>query len=107
MDRRPPLPSVYSILLQRQLLTGQNPIALEKLQWKYYFCFLAVQIYAIVIIYFTFPETKGRMLEEIAVIFDGESARLPAESHLQEEHEIKKEAAHVENNAGYDNEKAA
>lgn len=87
--------------------TYVNPIALEAISWKFYFCFLAVQIYAIVIIYFTFPETKGRMLEEIAVLFDGESARLPAETHLQEEHEIKNETSHVEHNVAYDNEKAA
>jgi hypothetical protein len=28
------------------------------------------------IIYFLFPETKGRTLEEIAVVFDGDSAQL-------------------------------
>lgn len=45
-----------------------NPIALEAIAWKYYFVFLGVLMVAIGIIYFFFPETKGLMLEEVAVV---------------------------------------
>ena len=48
-----------------------NPIALEKLHWKFYFVYVACLAAFIVIIWFLFPETKGRTLEEIAEVFDG------------------------------------
>lgn len=48
-----------------------NPIALEKLHWKFYFVYVACLASFIVIIWFLFPETKGRTLEEIAEVFDG------------------------------------
>lgn len=46
--------------------TFVNPIGLENAGWKYlisYCCFLA---YEIVFVYFMFPETFGRTLEELA-----------------------------------------
>jgi MFS family permease len=48
-----------------------NPIALEKLHWKFYFVYIGCLISFIIIIFFFFPETKGRSLEEIAEVFDG------------------------------------
>ncbi|XMA16517.1 hypothetical protein WAI453_009308 [Rhynchosporium graminicola] len=55
-----------------------NPIGLENIGWKYYVYYDVWIAIEIVIIYFFFPETSGRTLEEIAVIFDGESAALSA-----------------------------
>ncbi|CAG8197762.1 unnamed protein product [Penicillium salamii] len=51
-----------------------NPIAFEALAWKFYFVYVACLAAFFVIIYFLFPETKGRTLEEIAVVFDGPAA---------------------------------
>jgi len=51
-----------------------NPIALEAIGWKYYIVFAVILIIIIITIYFFYPETKGHSLEEMAVIFDGESA---------------------------------
>ena len=48
-----------------------NPIALEKLHWHFYLVYVACLISFIAIIWFLFPETKGRSLEEIAEVFDG------------------------------------
>ena len=48
-----------------------NPIALESIHWKFYFVYVACLAAFIVIIWFLFPETKGRTLEEIAEVFDG------------------------------------
>ena len=48
-----------------------NPIALEKLHWRFYFVYIGCLIAFIFIIWFLFPETKGRSLEEIAEVFDG------------------------------------
>ena len=51
-----------------------NPIALGAIGWKYYIVFVVVLFIVILTIYFCYPETKGHSLEEMAVIFDGESA---------------------------------
>ncbi|KAF2724480.1 aflYb/ hxtA/ putative hexose transporter [Polychaeton citri CBS 116435] len=51
-----------------------NPIALEKLAWRFYFVYIACLVVFLFIIWFLFPETKGRSLEEIAVVFDGPEA---------------------------------
>ena len=48
-----------------------NPLALQKLHWKFYFVYIGCLAVFIVIIWFFFPETKGRSLEEIAEVFDG------------------------------------
>ncbi|THY11718.1 general substrate transporter [Aureobasidium pullulans] len=52
-----------------------NPIALEAIEWKFYFVYIATLAAMIPTIYFVFPETKGRTLEEISIVFDGEDAR--------------------------------
>lgn len=51
-----------------------NSIALENIAWKYYFVFLAVIIAVIITAYFAYPETRGHTLEEMALVFDKESA---------------------------------
>lgn len=51
-----------------------NPIALEAIAWKFYFVYIGTLTAMIPTIYFLFPETKGRTLEEIAKVFDGEAA---------------------------------
>lgn len=51
-----------------------NPIAFGAIHWKFYFVYIGTLFSMIFIIYFLFPETKGRTLEEIAMVFDGEAA---------------------------------
>ncbi|CAF3498307.1 unnamed protein product [Fusarium graminearum] len=51
-----------------------NPIALGSIGWKYYFTYIIFLIAFLVIAYFFYPETKGRTLEQMAYIFDGEDA---------------------------------
>ncbi|KAL1864986.1 hypothetical protein VTK73DRAFT_5536 [Phialemonium thermophilum] len=51
-----------------------NPVAMTAITWKYYIVYCCVIAVEIVLVYFWFPETKGRSLEEIAFIFDGDSA---------------------------------
>jgi hypothetical protein len=53
-----------------------NPIALEALAWKYYFLYIGILTAALFVIYFGFPESKGRTLEEISAIFDGDNGGL-------------------------------
>jgi len=50
--------------------TFVNPIGMDNLSWKYlitYCCFLAVEV---CFVYFMFPETSGRTLEELAFLFE-------------------------------------
>ncbi|KAK9239406.1 general substrate transporter [Lipomyces kononenkoae] len=49
-----------------------NPIALDAIQWKYYFLFLGVLITYGITAHFLYPETRGYSLERIGVLFDEE-----------------------------------
>lgn len=55
------------------LIIGQfvNPVAMEKLGWRYYILFCCLNGILLVICWFMFPETRGRTLEQIAEVFDG------------------------------------
>ncbi|KAM0244515.1 hypothetical protein ACHAP5_006196 [Fusarium lateritium] len=46
-----------------------NPVALTAIGWKYYIVYVALLVSYGFVIFFFYPETKGRTLEEIAVIF--------------------------------------
>ncbi|BEJ14451.1 hypothetical protein CspHIS471_0402180 [Cutaneotrichosporon sp. HIS471] len=56
-----------------------NPIALAAIQWKYYAVYIVIQAISIVCIYLYYPETKGLLLEEVAIVFDGDKAVLSAQ----------------------------
>ncbi|KAM0548769.1 hypothetical protein ACHAPJ_009765 [Fusarium lateritium] len=56
--------------------TFVNPIALEAIQWKYYFVFLAILIAMVVCVWFGYPETRGLTLENVAWLFDGDQANV-------------------------------
>ncbi|KAJ5212079.1 uncharacterized protein N7498_003725 [Penicillium cinerascens] len=47
-----------------------NPVAFSAIHWKYYFVYVGCLIFFLASVYFLFPETKGRSLEEGARIFD-------------------------------------
>ena len=51
-----------------------NPIGLENAGWKFYIYYIVWIFIELLIIYFFFPETSGRTLEEVAVVFDGPQA---------------------------------
>jgi sugar porter (SP) family MFS transporter len=51
-----------------------NPVAMDAISWKYYIVYCCVIAVEIVLVFFGFPETKGRSLEEVSLIFDGEKA---------------------------------
>ncbi|KAF8137318.1 hexose transporter [Boletus edulis] len=66
------LPLVISVaLIFNQYI---NPIALEKLGWKYYLVYVCWLACEFVFLWFFIVETKGRTLEETAALFDGEDA---------------------------------
>ncbi|EXK26508.1 hypothetical protein FOXG_15948 [Fusarium oxysporum f. sp. lycopersici 4287] len=46
-----------------------NPIALSAIGWKYYIVYMALLLSYGLVIFFFYPETRGRTFEEISVIF--------------------------------------
>ena len=51
-----------------------NPIALENIAWKYYLVYVVLLVILCFICWFGYPETRGHTLEEMARVFDGDSA---------------------------------
>ena len=47
-----------------------NPVAIDKIAWKYYLVYIGVLVAVINFIFFYVPETKGLSLEQISSIFD-------------------------------------
>ncbi|RDW80351.1 hypothetical protein BP5796_05049 [Coleophoma crateriformis] len=77
-----------------------NPIALNAIAWKYYIVYVAILVLICFTAWFCFPETRGRSLEEIAVLFDGEDANVAPPGAVREAIQLKmadKETMHVEN----------
>jgi len=54
--------------------TYVNPIALDKIGWKYYIVYCVWLAFELVFVYFFYIETRNTPLEEIAKHFDGETA---------------------------------
>lgn len=53
-----------------------NPIALNAIGWKYYLVYCIWLIVELFVVWKFYVETKGRTLEELAEIFDGDQAAL-------------------------------
>ncbi|GAA5954338.1 hypothetical protein JCM3765_004426 [Sporobolomyces pararoseus] len=75
-----------------------NPVGLESSGWRYYFVFWALLIVLLGVIIWKFPETKGRSLEEVALIFDKDAlgGAVPTEAAELEKGGSKSSVEHVE-----------
>ncbi|KAJ5818958.1 general substrate transporter [Penicillium riverlandense] len=51
------------------LLAEVTPVGFDSIQWRYYIIFAVINAAIVPIVYFFFPETNGRSLEEIDEIF--------------------------------------
>jgi len=60
----------FATYLSLSFNTWVNPIALEHIAWKYYIVYIVVLCYLLLVIFFAYPETRGRTLEEVANVFD-------------------------------------
>jgi sugar porter (SP) family MFS transporter len=58
----------WSFVIQ-VILAQASPTALENVGWRYYFFFIATNLATIVGVFFFFPETKGKSLEEVSEVF--------------------------------------
>lgn len=68
-----------------------TPIAVTSIGWKYYIVFACVCIVSIPIVYFYFPETSGKSLEEIDMIFSSGSLHHPGSLRSMDEKVISDE----------------
>ncbi|KAH5183599.1 hypothetical protein HBH68_172220 [Parastagonospora nodorum] len=50
-----------------------NPIGLDDLGWKYLIVYVVWLLFEVVFIYFLFPETYGKTLEELTFLFESEN----------------------------------
>jgi len=49
-----------------------NPIGVGNAGWKYYISYVIFLMFEVVFVYFMFPETQGKTLEELAFLFEGD-----------------------------------
>jgi hypothetical protein len=54
-----------------------TPVAIDTIGWEYYLVFLIISSIIVPIVYFFYPETMGRSLEELEMMFT-ESKSIPA-----------------------------
>ncbi|KAL5326556.1 hypothetical protein ACEPPN_004242 [Leptodophora sp. 'Broadleaf-Isolate-01'] len=52
--------------------TFVNPIGLDAISWRYLLVFCVWVLFEVVVVYFLFPETYNRTLEELAFIYEGQ-----------------------------------
>lgn len=79
-----------------------NPIALEAIGWKYYLLYVFILAGGAAVIYFTFPETRGHSLEEIARVFEGGHASIIADGgKIADDGMVPGNAMHLENAKGH------
>ncbi|KAG9008361.1 hypothetical protein FRB94_013408 [Tulasnella sp. JGI-2019a] len=73
--------AIMSFTVSLALVFNQyvNPVALDRLGWKYYLFYVAWLAFELVFVFLYMWETKGRTLEQTAALFDGEDA-----NHLKE-----------------------
>jgi hypothetical protein len=78
---------VAMISLMNIIWLQSAPTAFEKIQWRFYLCFIVPGTIGAVIIWFFFPDTLGLPLEEIAAIFGDhdEVAGYMRDIHITEE----------------------
>ncbi|KAH8180101.1 sugar transporter domain-containing protein [Sarocladium implicatum] len=64
--------------------TYVNPIALDNIGWKYYIVYCVWILVEIATVYFLFPETHGRTLEELSFMFEGKDVQKKVEKNIEE-----------------------
>ena len=64
------------------------PFAMQNLSWKFYFINAAWNLAFLVLAYFTFVETKGLTLEDVATKFGDELPVIFGESLHEVQHDV-------------------
>ncbi|KAH8825808.1 general substrate transporter [Flagelloscypha sp. PMI_526] len=69
-----------------------NPIGIGNAGWKYYISYVVFLAFEVVFVYFMFPETSGRTLEELAFLFEDDERAAQEQRVAQDIREIHNEA---------------
>jgi hypothetical protein len=64
--------------------TFVNPIGLENIAWKWLLVYDVFLGFEVVFVYFMFPETSGRTLEELAFLFEDKALAEKANEAVEE-----------------------
>lgn len=82
---------------QALLIVSQyaNPVAIASIGWKYWLFFLGMLLIFLPMVYFTYPETKGLTLEELAGLFEADDTRTILENMEGIEPEVEKVTVEV------------
>ncbi|KAL3417293.1 hypothetical protein PVAG01_11293 [Phlyctema vagabunda] len=59
------------------ILNQISPLCFDAIGWRYYSVFIGTNIAGALVVFLTFPETKGKSLEEIGAIFGDDELALP------------------------------
>ncbi|KAI1483493.1 MFS general substrate transporter [Daldinia eschscholtzii] len=65
--------------------TYVNPIALDRIGWKYYLVYCVWILFEVATVYFLFPETYNRTLEELSFIFEGKEVQDKVQSNVEKQ----------------------
>ncbi|KAI0371438.1 hexose transporter [Pilatotrama ljubarskyi] len=62
-----------------------NPIGIANAGWKYYISYCIFLLFEVAFVWFLFPETSNRTLEELAFLFEGDKIREEQQKRIEEE----------------------
>ena len=94
--------TMFTINVTAFFTTYVTPIGLENIGWRYYLPTCVWNMILLLVVYFTFVETTGLTLEEIAVLFDDEERIFNTNLAVGEAMDMKEEhvACHIETVTG-------
>ncbi|CRL29315.1 Sugar/inositol transporter [Penicillium camemberti] len=64
--------SIFTQFCTTLVFTQAAPMAFNTIGWRYYLVFIIIPVLGAVVMFFTFPETKGLSLEDISMVFGDE-----------------------------------
>lgn len=65
--------------------TYVNPIAMDRIGWRYYIVYCAWILFEVLVVYLLFPETHNRTLEELSFIFEGKGVQDKVQSNVDKQ----------------------
>lgn len=68
--------------------TYVNPIAMDRIGWKYYLVYCVWILVEIAVVYLLFPETHNRTLEELSFMFEGRDVQDRVQSNVDKQLEL-------------------
>ncbi|KAI0172367.1 MFS general substrate transporter [Hypoxylon sp. FL1284] len=80
--------------------TYVNPIAMDRIGWKYYIVYCVWILVEIAVVYLFFPETHDRTLEELSFIFEGKDVQDKVQKDVDKQLELQQVSQGTANETG-------